>query len=260
MLEVSGITKDFAPAISLGRLARLDFTPPKAVRALDNVSFTLDKGKVLAILGPNGAGKTTLLKILSTLIIPDAGTATINGLSLGRDDDAIKASVGLMASAERSFYWRLTGRQNLEFFAALYGLKPKDARARIAELSGLFAIDYLDRRFDSYSTGMQQKLALMRAVIHDPEFLLLDEPARSLDYPTAAALTRFVKVELVENRRKTAIITTHRMDEARDIADLFLILDNGSVSAFGTLDDLRRATTSPGAGLGEIFTKLTGNE
>jgi ABC-2 type transport system ATP-binding protein len=224
---------------------RLDLGGRPKVRALDNVSFRLEKGKVLSVLGPNGAGKTTLLKVLSTLIIPDAGTVTVNGLSLGADDDAIKASVGLMASAERSFYWRLTGRQNMEFFAALYGLRPKTARARIKGLSALFGIDYLDRRFDSYSTGMQQKLALARAVIHDPPVLFLDEPTRSLDHPSAVGFRRFIRDELVGKRGKTVLLATHSIDEAACMADIVMVLDRGRTMVYGPLDKLEPA--APGA-------------
>lgn len=258
MLEITGITKDFAPPLSFGKLARLDFKRNAAVRALDAVSFSLSKGSILAILGPNGAGKTTLLKILSTLIVPDAGTVTMNGLCLGKDDDMIKASLGLVTSSERGFYPRLTGRQNMEFFAALYGFRGKQAAIRTYELYRLFAIDYQNKRFDSYSTGMQQNFALMRALIHEPELLLLDEPTKSLDYTAALALRNFIKERLVKEQKKTVIFTTHHMDEAADFADLFMILHKGKVYAFGTLAQLRSTAKMPSAGLGEIFVQLTG--
>jgi ABC-type multidrug transport system ATPase subunit len=250
MLEVAGITKDFTPPISLGR--------GRAVRALDKVSFSIPKGSVLAILGPNGAGKTTLLKILSTLIVPDAGTAAINGFRLGKEDGMIRSSIGLVTSSERGFYPRLTGKQNLEFFAALYGFSGKRAVTRTGELYKLFKIDYQNKRFDSYSTGMQQNFALMRALIHEPELLLLDEPTKSLDYTAALTLRTFIKERLVKEQKKTVIFTTHHMDEATDFADLFLILHKGKVYAFGTLAELRSMVKYPSAGLGEIFVKLTG--
>jgi ABC-type multidrug transport system ATPase subunit len=251
MLKVANITKNFTPPISLSRGA--------AVRALDDVSFTLPKSSILAILGPNGAGKTTLLKILSTLIVPDAGTATMNDLRLGKDDNMIKGSIGLVTSSERGFYPRLTGRQNMEFFAALYGFSGKRAAARTGELYKLFRINYQNKRFDSYSTGMQQNFALMRALIHEPELLLLDEPTKSLDYTAALALRTFIKERLVKEQKKTVIFTTHRMDEAMDFADLFMILHKGKVYAFGTLMQLRSSVNMPSAGLGDIFVRLTGD-
>jgi ABC-type multidrug transport system ATPase subunit len=250
MLKAANITKNFIPPISLNR--------GPAVRALDDVSFALPKGSILAILGPNGAGKTTLLKILSTLIVPNTGTVTVNGLHLGKDDDRIKGSIGLVTSSERGFYPRLTGRQNLEFFAALYGFSGKRALARTSELYKLFKIDYQNKRFDSYSTGMQQNFALMRALIHEPELLLLDEPTKSLDYTAALGLRTFIKERLVKEQKKTVIFTTHHMDEAVDFADLFMILHKGKVYAFGTLAQLRSSVKMPSAGLGEIFVQLTG--
>lgn len=250
MLKVANITKNFIPTISLNR--------GPVVRALNDVSFALSKGSVLAILGPNGAGKTTLLKILSTLIMPDAGTATINGFRLGKDDDMIKGSIGLVTSSERGFYPRLTGRQNMEFFASLYGFNGKRAAARTDELYRLFKVDYHNKRFDSYSTGMQQNFALMRALIHEPELLLLDEPTKSLDYTAALVLRNFIKERLVKEQEKTVIFTTHHMDEAIDFADLFMILHKGRIYAFGTLAELRASANMPSAGLGDIFVRLTG--
>jgi ABC-2 type transport system ATP-binding protein len=260
MLKVDSITKDFLLPISFRRIARLDFKRLPAVHALKDVSFDLPKGSVLAILGPNGAGKTTILKTLATLIIPDSGTVRLNDLILGKDDDRIKAAIGLMTSAERSFYWRLTGRQNLEFFAAMQGLSPDRIKTRIAELYDLFGINYGDRRFDSYSTGMQQKLGLMRAVLHDPELLLLDEPTKSLDYAGAVALRDFIKDMMVKKHGKTVIFTTHQMEEAAGFADLFLILHNGRAHAYGSLGQLRAQAGLPDGGLGEIFMKLTGGQ
>lgn len=259
MLEISHVTKDFHPPFSLGRLAGMDFGRKRAVRALDDVSFSLPKGAITAVLGPNGAGKTTLLKVISTLILPDKGTVKINGLKLGKDDDRIRASIGLMTSSERGFYCRLTGKQNLEFFAAMYGLRKSGAKARIEELFALFGITYEKRRFDSYSTGMQQKFALMRALLHDPGLILLDEPTKSLDYAAATGLRHFIKDALVKRQGKTAIITTHRMDEALDFADNFIVLHKGRLFARGTLEELRKIASMPSASLGEIFLKLTEN-
>jgi len=230
MLEVSNITKDFTSPFSLGRIARLDFGRGPTVRALDGVSFSLAKGSILAVLGPNGAGKTTLLKVLSTLIIPDAGTATLNGSRLGKDDDRIRSMVGFSSLQERGFYWRLTGRQNLEFFSALYDMKRCAALKRIDEIAALFKFLDLDKRFDSYSAGMKQAISLMRALVHDPALLLLDEPTKSLDYETARGFMRFVRDELVLRNGKTAIFTTHRPGEASEFADEILMLKNGKAA------------------------------
>ncbi len=258
ILEVNGVTKDFSPAFSLSGLLSSGLRRPSATRALDGLSLTLTKGSTLGILGPNGAGKTTLLKIISTLILPDKGSVKVNGQILGENDERIKASVGLATSGERSFYWRLSGRQNLDFFAAMYSLGKKQAAERIKELLELFGVTYQDKRFDSYSTGMQQKFALMRALIHDPEILLLDEPTKSLDYASSLELRNFIKDVLVKKHGKTVIFTTHHMDEAIDFGGIFMILHEGKLFAYGTLEELRAETNLPTASLGEIFVRLTG--
>ncbi len=255
ILEVNGLTKDFTPSLSFSKLVRLDFRHRGQTRALEDISFFLDKGRILGVLGPNGAGKTTLLKILATLILPDKGRVGINGCCPGIDDDRIKSFIGLVSSQERSFYWRLTGRQNLEFFATMYSLE--NAKDKIEELFDLFEIDYQDKRFDSYSSGMKQKFALMRGLLNDPGLLLLDEPTRSLDYTTALHLRNFIKENLVGKKGKTVIFTTHNMDEAMDFCDLFMILHKGRLYAMGTLDELRKKVNNSTAALGEIFVKLT---
>jgi len=257
IVEVEYLSKTYIPALSFNKLLTFDFKHRRPTRALQEVSFSLGRNRILAILGPNGAGKTTLLKIISTLILPDKGTVAVNGYRVGCYDNKIKSYLGLMLSEERSFYWRLSGRQNLEFFAALYGLDKKATKTRINELFEIFEIDYGDKRFDAYSTGMKKRFALMRSLLHNPELLLLDEPTKSLDYASALTLRNFMKDNLVKAQGKTVIFTTHQMDEALDFADLFLILDKGRVCAFGTLDELKAKIGDPAATLNKIFLKLT---
>jgi ABC-2 type transport system ATP-binding protein len=256
ILETDGLTKDFIPPLSFRKLIRLDLRQRKPNRALEDVSFSLEKGKILGVLGPNGAGKTTLLKILATLILPDKGKGIVNGYRLGIDDDRIKSFIGLVSSHERSFYWRLTGMQNLEFFALMYDVR--NPRKKIEELFRLFEIDYQDNLFGSYSAGMKQRFSLMRGMLHDPELLLLDEPMKSLDYATVSHLKDFIKETLVRKKGKTVIFTTHSMEDALDFCDLFMILNRGRLFAIGTLEELRRRVNNPEAGLGDIFLQLTG--
>lgn len=260
ILEISGLNKSFTPALSFKKLLKLDFHHRQPVQALRDVSFSLEKGKILGILGLNGAGKTTLLKIISSLILPDRGSVSVNGWRLGADDEKIKSFIGLSLSSERSFYWRLTGKQNLEFFAALYDLSPKQANRRINELLDFFEVDYADKRFDSYSAGMQHKFSLIRSLIHDPQLILLDEPARSIDYKTALKIRRLIKDKLVKEQGKTLIFTTHNMQEASDFAETFLIMHNGRILSCGTLDELRKKADMPGVSLGDIFLDFTDKE
>lgn len=279
ILKVSGISKNFMLPLAFGKLAGPDFKPRKPTQALEDISFHLKRGKILAVLGPNGAGKTTLLKIIATLILPNKGTISLYPLrsnlpgqdavslqwpSRGVDSSAcqekIKSSLGLVAEEERSFYWRLSGRQNLEFFATLYGLDRRTIKTRIDELLELFQVDYADKRFDTYSTGMKRRLALIRGLLHNPELLLLDEPTKSLDYTTALNLRNFIKKNLVKAEGKSVILTTHHLDEALDFADLFMLLQRGKLFALGTLDELREKINNPRATLAEVFLKSTQEE
>ena len=257
MLIVENLSKIFLPPISFSNLLKFKFRQENSVPALNDVSFRINKGTLVCVLGTNGAGKTTLLKIISSLILPDKGSVTLNGYKLGKDDTKIKSIVGFVPPPERSFYWRLSGRKNLEFFASLYGLSKQKAASKISELLKLFQVDYEFRRFDSYSNGMQQKFSLMRALLHDPELLLLDEPVKSLDYSSNLALRNFIKETLVKKQGKTVIFTTHQIAETENFADIFMIMHKGRISCFGTLDEIRLKTNSPKAPLGEMFIKLT---
>jgi ABC-2 type transport system ATP-binding protein len=254
ILKVNRITKDFLPPLSYRNLVRLQPKPRKPTQALEDVSFTLERGKILGILGPNGAGKTTLLKIIATLILPDKGSVSVNGSGC---EEKIKSAVGLLLDEERSFYWRLSGRQNLEFFSALYGMNKQTAAARINALLDLFSVDYADKRFDAYSTGMKRNFALMRALLHNPQLLLLDEPTKSLDYTSSINLKTFVQEELVKKQNKTVIFTTHNLDEAQDFGEDFLVLHQGRIYGKGSLGELRKQINNPQAELGEIFLRLT---
>lgn len=256
-LEVKNITKDFFPPITPNQLLKLNFQQTAGARVLDGISFSLNKGLILCVLGPNGAGKTTLLKIISTLILPDNGSINVNGLILGKDDEKIRANIGLVAEDDKSFYWRLTGRQNLEFFASLYGLEKKQIKTRIMELLGLFEVDYENKRFDTYSTGMKKRFALMRGMLHNPQLLLLDEPEKSLDYTSSLKLKNIIQKEISQTQGKTVIFTTHLLDEALQFADTFLLLYKGKLRAFGTLKELQTKIGKPEAKLDEIYLNLT---
>ncbi len=207
--------------------------------ALDDVSFEVGTGEIFGLLGPNGAGKTTLLKILAGLVLPTSGTARLNGVDVARDDRAVKRLIGFVTSDERSFYWRLTGRENLQFFARLYGLGPALARRRAAELLEAVDLGALgDRQFMNYSTGMKQRLAIARALLHDPPVLCLDEPTRSLDPIAAKHLRRFVAERLNREHGKSVLLATHNLQEAEEMCGRLAILDRGRVVRQGSAAEI----------------------
>lgn len=230
-IEIYGLRKDFRTSQGFGK-------PSKRFTVLDQIDLKVESGKIFALLGPNGAGKTTLIKILCTLIIPDLGGARICGTDVLRDPENTKKHISLVVGEERSFYWRLTGRQNLEFFAALYGLKKKEARRKIDDAASLFEIDFLDRRYQEYSAGMKQHLALARSLLNDASVIFMDEPTRSLDPAAAARFKAMIKKFVVENQR-TIFFATHRLDEVEELADTVAILDQGKVRLHTSVNELR---------------------
>ncbi len=213
----------------------------KIVKALRGVSFKVYKGEVVGLLGPNGAGKTTTIKILSTLLIPDSGDAWVNGYHVLRETVKVRKSIGIMLTVERGFYGKLTGRENLEYFGALYGLDKKTLKERIDYLMKLLELDKLgavDRLFEEYSLGMKARLGLARALLKDPPVLLLDEPTLGLDPPSARMIRELVK-RLAHKEGKTILYTTHNMFEAEIVCDRILLINKGKIVAEGTPDQLK---------------------
>ncbi|MBN2119695.1 MAG: ABC transporter ATP-binding protein [Candidatus Omnitrophica bacterium] len=257
IIETKEITKLFWSPLSLSKISRLDLKRTKPVKALDQISFKCDKGSTLVVLGPNGAGKTTLLKIISTLVLADKGEVKIAGYKVGKDDEKIKSKIGLASGEERSFYWRLTGRQNLEFFASLYGMDKNEIKSRLEILFKLFKIDYQEKRFDTYSTGMKRRFSLIRALIHDPEILLLDEPTKSLDYNCRQELTKLIKELTMKG--KTVILATHDIQEAENLSSLFMILNKGRLCGFGSKEELSKKIGLGATNLAKVYLTLTEN-
>jgi ABC-2 type transport system ATP-binding protein len=212
---------------------------PVVTRALGGVTLQVNPGEIVGLLGPNGAGKTTLIKILATLILPDDGSATICGDDLVRHPERVRRHIGLVNTSERSFYWRLTGRQNLSFFGALWGLRGKQKSLRVQEMLDLVGLsDKGDLPFMKYSSGQQQKLALARTLLPAPGVLLMDEPTRSLDPTAATNIRKFVKQTLVSGLGKTVLWCTHNLQEAADICDSLAIINHGRLIATGRSTDI----------------------
>ena len=239
-IEGFHLEKSFARKRSLKELFTKPFSPPERVRALRGVDLRVKTGEIFGLLGPNGAGKTTLLKILACLVLPDAGRAEVGGEDV-RHENTVKPRIGLVHPDERSFYWRLSGRDNLRFFARLYDVPGKRIDSRIDAL--LHKVDLAEaavRRFSDYSSGMKQRLAIARALLHDPPILLMDEPTRSLDPSASLALRALIRDELQGRDGKTILIATHNLREAEVVCDRIAILVEGTVRQVGTIAEVRR--------------------
>ncbi|MBA2506067.1 MAG: ABC transporter ATP-binding protein [Thermoleophilaceae bacterium] len=201
------------------------------VSALAEVDLDVGAGEIVALLGPNGAGKSTLLRILGTTVLPDEGRISVAGHDVVASPGQARRAIGFCLADERSWYWRLSGRQNLEFFTTLHGLRRRAAETRAAELLELIGLaEAADRPFGGYSTGMRLRLSVGRALLAEPPVLLLDEPTRSLD-PVATANFRDLLREIVRNRQPAVLLATHDLHEASSVAARILILSEGRVHA-----------------------------
>ncbi len=235
-----GLEKSFVKKRSARDLVRLRFRRAERVHALRGVDLDVREGEIFGLLGPNGAGKTTLLKILSCLILPDRGSAVVGGEDTVHES-RVKPKIGLVHSDERSFYWRLSGVENLRFFARLYDVPRSRSEARIGELLGrVDLLEASDRRFSDYSSGMKQRLAIARALLHDPPILLMDEPTRSLDPASAKSLRAFIADELRGKDGKTILLATHNLHEAEALCDRVAILVRGKVRQVGAVAEIKK--------------------
>lgn len=231
-IEVERLIKRFPPPPGWGWRA-----PRPSILAVDDVSFQVRAGELFGLLGPNGAGKTTLVKMLCTLITPTAGSVRIAGFTLAQDA-AIRRRIGFVPANERSFYWRLTARQNLAFFAHLHDLRGIRLRARVdAVLADVDMTERADDVFGRLSSGMKQRVAVARSLLHDPELLFLDEPTRSLDPVHTAQLHDLIQ-HLVRSRGMTTFLITHNMAEAEKLCGRVAMMHNGRIRALGTPHEL----------------------
>jgi ABC-2 type transport system ATP-binding protein len=207
--------------------------------ALDKLNLSIRPGELFGLLGPNGSGKTTTIKCLSTILIPDEGTVTVNGFDIQKETAMVRASLGMVVGGERTLYWKLTARDNLMYFASLYKMQRRHAKKRVEELLEIFKLsDRADERLEDYSTGMRQKIAIARALLHDPPILLLDEPTLGLD-PSFSRQIRSQIRELSEKQGKTVLLTTHYMDEADQLCDRVAFINNGKIVAVDTPNRLK---------------------
>lgn len=224
------------------------------VVAVDHISFEANNGEIFGLLGPNGAGKTTTLRMLATILQPTEGTANIGGHDINKEAQRVRRKIGFL-SGDMGLYHRLTPREILRFFGRLNGLDGAALNQRIDHLLELFDMrHFADSKIDTLSTGMRQKTAISRTIVHDPPILILDEPTSGLDVPTAHVVEGYIRDAKVAG--KCIVLSTHVMEEAEYLCDRIAVIHQGRIRALGTMDDLRSMTGKKR--LREIFIELLG--
>jgi len=243
-IEAHGLTKVYItkkPKEGGGFIAgvRNLLTPEKtSIRAVDGVDLTIDEGEIFGLLGPNGAGKTTMVKMLCTVIEPTSGRAAVAGLDVVQQADKVREQIGAVLEGERALYWKLTGRENLEFYSTLYHVPPQVAKKRVQELLEFAGLkEWEDEMVEKYSKGMKQRLTILKALVHNPPILLLDEPTLGLD-PVGSREIR-EKILQMKKEGHTILLTTHYMQEADELCDRVGVIDKGKLIALGTPKELK---------------------
>jgi len=233
-IEVVGLTKVFPAHRSLFEARQ----PEKC--AVDGVTLQVDEGEIFGLVGPNGAGKTTLIRMLSTMVLPTSGTARVGGFDVIANEREVRSLVGVVSSNERSFYWRLTGRENLRFFARLHQVPEQQIDLWRDELIALLGLEEIaDRRFDQYSTGEKQRMAIARGLITRPKVLLMDEPTKGVDPVGAVELIELIQGMVLKLWNPTILVTSHNLFEIERLCGRVALMNRGRLAALGRIDELR---------------------
>lgn len=241
IIRVRQLTKTYVSKERQGILKARRMT----IDALKGIDLDIYPEEIFGLLGPNGAGKTTLIKCLTTLLLPTSGTAWVNGYEIGRQENQVRASVGCMLMGERGLYWKLTGRENLDFFGSLYHVPPPVRGRRVEAIVELMGLgDIIDRTVETYSSGQKMKLAFAKALINRAPILVLDEPTNTLDVPSARELRSIVRD--LNQQGHTVVYTTHQMAEAEELCDRVAIIDRGEIIALGTVEELKATLKQEG--------------
>jgi ABC-2 type transport system ATP-binding protein len=231
-IEVSHLRRIFKSVVGVIRRTT------REIIAVDDISFDIQEGELFGLLGPNGAGKTTTTKMLTTLLIPTGGFARVEGFDVVKQAEQVRKRIGFIFGGERGLYWRLSGIDNLRYFASLYGLDPDFSKKRIAYLLELVGLTGRgEENVGSYSRGMKQRLHVARTLLHNPDILFLDEPTLGLD-PVGAREFRQVILDL-QSENKTILLTTHYMFEADALCDRIAVINHGRVIALDTPGGLK---------------------
>jgi sodium transport system ATP-binding protein len=239
MIEVRNVSKSFGK-----------------VKAVRDISFDMRDGEITGLLGPNGAGKTTTLRMLYSLLPPDSGTIRIDGHDPQKDALEIKRTLGVVPDS-RGLYKRLTARENIAYYGELHGMSKAKIQERIAALASTLNMqDFIDRQTDGFSQGQQVKVAIARAMVHEPQTIMLDEPSNGLDVMTTRALRRFI-LDL-KAAGHSVVLSTHIMQEVAALCDRVIIIARGRIAADGTQEEL--LARSGESNIEEAFVKLIGTD
>lgn len=232
MIEVQGLSKRFVRG--RGRKAQV-------VQAVQDLSFRAEDGRITGLLGPNGAGKTSTLRMIATLITPDAGRVTVDGIDIAREPQRALSRMGVLSDA-RGLYPRLTARENIVYYGRLQGLPADVAEARAEALAEMLEMKpLLSRRTDGFSQGERMKTALARALVHDPSHIILDEPTNGLDVLATRSLREALR-RLRDEQRKCIVFSTHIMQEVERLCDQVVVVSHGRTVAEGTVPELLQRT------------------
>ncbi len=224
--------------------------------AIDRVSFEARAGEIFGLLGPNGAGKTTTIRVIATMLQPDSGTALVAGYDIIENPEAVRKNIGVLTT-DIGVYERLSGRENMEYYGRLYGLPEDLLKKRINELVDLLAMsDFIDKRAGKYSTGMKQKLAIARSVVHDPKVIIFDEPTAGLDVLASQTVMRFMQKE--KSAGKLVILSTHEMNDAEKLCNRVAIIHKGTILTVDTVELIKEKTQAND--LEEAFVKLLNDD
>ncbi|HUV92437.1 MAG TPA: ABC transporter ATP-binding protein, partial [Anaerolineales bacterium] len=230
---------------NLGRIYKIRSrkkSEPKELVALQDVNLSIQQGELFGLLGPNGAGKTTLIKILTTLLTPTSGNAYVAGYDVKKDTNNIRQRINMVSGGEASGYGLLTVRENLWMFSQFYGIPSKIANQRIKELLEIVGLaDRINTKSSDLSTGLRQKMNIVRGFLTDPEVLFMDEPTLGLDVGASREVRRFIRRWVDDDPRRTLLLTTHYMVEADELCDRVAIINQGRVLACDTPENLKRS-------------------
>lgn len=238
MIEIKNLTKSF-----------------KKATVVNNISFNVNPGEIVGLLGENGAGKTTTLRMISTMLKITSGEIFVNKLSAKENPVNVRKEIGILFGGDVGLYDRLTARENIKYFANLYGMSDKDADERINELSAQFGMDeYIDKKVSKFSRGMKQKVSIARSIVHNPKVMLFDEPCTGLDVSAVRVVHEFIRK--CKSEGKTVLFSSHSMQEVEKLCDRVVIINKGTLLEDCTVSELKNKHNN--SDLEEVFVSLIG--